>query len=135
MNNALVLDSFALMAFWRDEPGAGKVERYLRRADTGEVSLAMSIINVGETLYLVERQHGEERARWALAFIQESLIQVYPASLERVLAAAHFKAHHPISYADAFAAALAEELGATLLTGDPEFKALEGRLSIEWLWQ
>ena len=51
----------------------------------------------------------------------------------RVLAAAHIKAAHLVAYADAFAAALALELDSTLLTGDPEFHSLEGKISIEWM--
>jgi uncharacterized protein len=43
------------------------------------------------------------------------------------------KAHHRLSYADAFVAASAQRNGAALLTGDPEFRALEGELHIEWL--
>jgi predicted nucleic acid-binding protein len=39
---------------------------------------------------------------------------------ERVLAAAHIKAQHPIAFADCFAAATASAHDATLLTGDPE---------------
>lgn len=36
-------------------------------------------------------------------------------------------------YVDAFAAALAIELEATLLTGDLEFQALSSQVAIEWL--
>ena len=45
------------------------------------------------------------------------------------------KAKFSVSYADAFAAALAGLHDAVLLTGDPKFEALEkkGLLSIEWL--
>jgi predicted nucleic acid-binding protein len=39
-----------------------------------------------------------------------------------------------LSYADAFAAATAQLWGGKLLTGDPEFKALDGRqITVEWL--
>ncbi len=133
MSRVVVLDSFALLAFWHDEPGADEVERYLRLAEEGGISLVMSLINLGEVLYLVERRYGGEQARQTLAFIQESPIQVYDASWERVLAAGHIKARHPVSYADSFAAALADELNATLLTGDPEFRSLEAIISVEWL--
>jgi hypothetical protein len=40
--------------------------------------------------------------------------------------AAELKANHAIAYADAFAVATALEFQATLLTGDPEIKPLEG---------
>jgi predicted nucleic acid-binding protein len=47
--------------------------------------------------------------------------------------AADFKARFKLSLADAFAAALAKERRADLVTGDPEFKALEREIKIHWL--
>ncbi|MEY2408193.1 MAG: uncharacterized protein QOF48_863 [Verrucomicrobiota bacterium] len=47
--------------------------------------------------------------------------------------AADFKARFKISLADAFAAALAKEKKAALVTGDPEFKALETEIKIDWI--
>ena len=56
-------------------------------------------------------------------------------STNRALAdtAADFKARFKMSLADAFAAALAKEKKAELVTGDPEFKALEKEIKINWL--
>jgi predicted nucleic acid-binding protein len=52
-----------------------------------------------------------------------------------VFQAASLKARFPISYADAFAAALAIERGARLITGDHDFQPLEVArlLKIQWL--
>jgi predicted nucleic acid-binding protein len=44
-----------------------------------------------------------------------------------------FKARFRLSLADAFAAALAKDMKAELVTGDPEFKALEKEIRIQWL--
>lgn len=52
---------------------------------------------------------------------------------QRVLAAAHIKAHYPLSYADALAVALAQELDARVVTGDSEFKAVESLVPVLWL--
>ena len=41
--------------------------------------------------------------------------------------------HHRRSLAAAFAAALAKEKKAELVTGDPEFKALEKEIKMVWL--
>jgi ribonuclease VapC len=60
-------------------------------------------------------------------------ITLIQASEERILAAADLKAQYPISYADAFAAALAKELDAKVVTGDPEFKTLEPAILVHWL--
>ena len=47
--------------------------------------------------------------------------------------AAKLKARYKIAYADCFAAALALSLNALLVTGDPEFKMLAHKLSVEWI--
>jgi hypothetical protein len=44
-----------------------------------------------------------------------------------------FKAKEKIAYADCFAAALAREKKAQLVTGDPEFKPLEDEVNILWI--
>ncbi len=133
MSDILVLDAFCILAVVERESAEEQVVQWWQRARDGEVSLAMSVINVGEVLYNVTRRYGEAEGRSVLAHLYDLPLRIYEATYERVLAAAYLKAHYPISYADAFAAALSEELRATLLTGDPEFKALEGRIAIEWM--
>ena len=128
-----VLDSFAVLAVVEKEPAEVEVVRWLRRAEAGEVSLAMSVVNVGEILYTVARRYGDQGAEKVLALLQSLPIAFFEATLPRALTAAYYKAHYPIAYADAFAAALAAELNAVLLTGDPEFQALEGHIVIHWL--
>jgi ribonuclease VapC len=53
--------------------------------------------------------------------------------MDRILAAAQIKAQYPISYADAFAVALAQELNAAIVTGDSEFKQVESIVKLSWL--
>ena len=60
-------------------------------------------------------------------------LRILGATRRRVLAAAHLKANHSISYADAFAAGLAQEFDAALVTGDPEFRGLGRSLRVAWL--
>ncbi|MBW2079961.1 MAG: PIN domain-containing protein [Deltaproteobacteria bacterium] len=47
--------------------------------------------------------------------------------------AAKLKGRYKIAYADCFAAALSHRLNAVIVTGDPEFKKLGGKYSIQWL--
>lgn len=133
MSDSLVLDSFALLALLRNEPGAERVRDLLIRAATGEIALMMSEINLGEVLYHTERRYGADEAGKTLVEIEALPIQMAGATRSRILAAAHLKANYRLAYADAFAAALAQEAGATLVTGDPEFRVLESVLSVEWL--
>lgn len=133
MTSHIVLDSYALLALLNDEPGAARVEDLLRLAEAGEVELSLSVINLGELAYIVERRWGPEKLRAVLAYVEETKIELVAADQPRVLAAAHIKAQNPLSYADAFAAALTQELDAALLTGDPEFEAISSQITIEWL--
>lgn len=133
MSDSLVLDSFALLALLRGEPGAEAVHDMLTRAAMGEITLLMSEINLGEVIYHTERKHGADEANETLVEIEALPIQMAGVTRARILAAAHLKANHRISCADSFAAALAQEHGATLVTGDPEFRALAPSLAIEWL--
>lgn len=131
--NVYVLDSFAMLTLLQLEPGADQVTALLREAEQGTSRVLMSLISLGEVVYIIERRWGEARLRSFLAYVNAAPIEVSPVDQDRVFAAAHIKAHHPISYADAFAVALAQELEATVITGDPEFRSVEGSVPVQWL--
>ena len=131
--NVYVLDSFAMLTLLQLEPGADQVTALLREAEQGMSRVLMSLISLGEVVYIIERRWGEARLRSFLAYVNAAPIEVSPVDQDRVFAAAHIKAHHPISYADAFAVALAQELEATVITGDPEFRSVEGSVPVQWL--
>jgi ribonuclease VapC len=128
-----VLDSFALLAFFQGEAGGQRVRQLLEQAMRGEVRLAITTVNLGEVVYQTERQHGLERAQEILAKIEEYQMTVVEVDQELALAAAHLKARHRMAYADCLAAALAQHMGATLVTGDADFRQVEGTVSVEWL--
>jgi len=93
----------------------------------------LSLINWGEILYILERDHGEAVALEMMKDIDSLPIILCGVNRWRVVAAARVKARYPLSYADAFAVALAQELGAAVVTGDPEFKRVEDLVPILWL--
>ncbi len=130
-----VLDSFALLAYLAGEPGEIRVKDILAEARARGIEAYLSIVNYGEAIYITEREQGLPAAQRAISAIDQLPITVIEADRKQTFAAAHIKAHHAIAYADAFAAALTEQLAATLLTGDPEFRKVEGRIAIEWLPQ
>lgn len=128
-----ILDCYALIAYLADEPAAVHIERRLASAHAGDIRLLLSVINLGEVLYIIERKGGLDRAQEILALIRQLPIEIQTAQEEAVLMAAHIKAHHAISYADAFVVALAEQTGGTILTSDPEFRSVQDIVNIEWL--
>ncbi|MGA9350144.1 MAG: type II toxin-antitoxin system VapC family toxin [Anaerolineae bacterium] len=128
-----VVDSYALMAYLGDEVGAEQVKTLLRQAQGDDAIIYLSLINLGEVAYIIERRYGSERLQEVLAILAQLPINPIEASFELVLAAAHVKAQHAVSYADTFAIALAQEKGAPVVTGDPEFKKVEHLVQVVWL--
>lgn len=132
---AYVLDSFALLAYLEGEAGMARVRSVLQGAKAQHHTVYLSLINLGEALYITERERGLVQARRTLAAVDQLPIEVVGVSRATVLAAAHIKACFPISYADAFAAVTAQDHGAVVMTGDPEFEALAdaGVVAVAWL--
>jgi predicted nucleic acid-binding protein len=130
-----VLDSFAILSLLGAERGSDKVAQLLREGQERKPRLLMTWVNLGEVAYIVKRRWGEGRLHQVLAMLEGTPLEVVPVGRELALAAAHIKADHPVVYADAFAAALAMQTGAKLVTGDPEFRLLEDIVHVHWLPQ
>src|SRR6266545_2330373 len=100
-----VLDSWALIAFFEDEPVADTMEETSQSEAEARIkeiaSLPIEIVGIGDDLKMTRQ-------------------------------AAIYKATYRVAYADAFAAALAKERRAELVTGDPEFKTLEKEIKVNW---
>ena len=126
-----VLDSFALLAYLGGERGMARVREILANSTRGQCRAYLSLISLGEVLYITERERSLPKAQQVLAAIEQLPLEILPASREAVLDAAHVKARFPVSYADAFVVAAAQEQDATIVTGDPEFVAVQNLVRIE----
>jgi predicted nucleic acid-binding protein len=126
-----VLDANALIGFFEGrETAAGKVRQMISEANRLELPLFMSAVNWGEVFYMECRYHGEAKAREVEAYLYRLPIAVIAADLERATRAATLKQKHNLGYADSFAAELAMERSAWLVTADPEFSKLGKALSV-----
>lgn len=131
--NVVVLDTWALLAYLDGAPAAQHVRQILRAARRKRAVVLLSLIAYGECLYIVEREQGFHQAQRAVGIIDQLPVRVMPADRPLVFDAAHFKAQFPVSYADAFSIALARRSHARVMTGDPEFKAVESEVLVHWL--
>ena len=130
-----VLDSYALLAYLEAEPGSDRIRKLLETAKEDKCHLYMCVVNLGEVMYIVERERGLPKAQETLARIDELPIEVINVDRTLTLAASHLKMDCPIAYADCFAAALSQVKNASLVTGDPEFRKIKPdcNVQIEWL--
>jgi len=130
---AKVLDSWALLAFFKDEPSGAVVESLLKRADEEKARLLLCVVNWGEVYYAMWRAGGREAAESVAEDLARLPLELVEADLALTRVAAAFKATNKMAYADSFAAALAKTRKGELVTGDPEFRALEKEIKIRWL--
>jgi predicted nucleic acid-binding protein len=128
LNWGYVLDCFAVVAWLKDsEPSSSVVNELL----PGQPPVFMSAINVGEVIYTLQKRFSPERATLFLKLLPNLPIEIVTPTFQDILQAVGLKARYPIAYADAFAAQLAIGKSVPLVTGDPEFRVVEG---IEFVW-
>jgi ribonuclease VapC len=120
-----LLDTSALLALRDDEAGADRVALLLQRAQAGRAICHGCFMSQMELLYRVWKDEGEAAGRLAYAQCRSLPMEWIHESAELLEAAAQIKANHSLSLADAWIAAAAQLVGATLVHKDPEFAALE----------
>lgn len=134
MSKDFVLDAWAILAFLQgEEPAASRVREVIEGAQDRTARLFVSIINIGEVYYRVGKTHSPKEADSVLTDLYLLPIEILSADDDTVLAAARLKMTYVLSYADAFAAVIAQQIDATLLTGDPELLSLKRFVHIERL--
>ena len=130
---AIVLDSWAVMAYLGEESAGEKAAEIIASAHENKIPLKMSILNVGEVWYTMARRTSEHEADGVIDELRELGIECVDADWKITRVAAGFKSKYQMSYADCFAAALAKEEKADLVTGDKEFKEVESEIKVLWI--
>lgn len=128
-----VLDSYAVIAYFEDEPGADRVAMVLRQLIRGKAKGFMSVVNWGEVYYNTMREQGVSEAEKVILQLAKFPVQIVDVNKDLAYEAAKLKGEFRIAYADCFAMALSVKLKADLVTGDPDFKKLQERISIQWI--
>ncbi|MCT0198614.1 PIN domain-containing protein [Synechococcus sp. CS-1325] len=127
-----LLDTSALLALRDDEDGAERVAQLLQAAQSGQAVCFVCFMSRMEVLYRVWKDEGERHARLADAQVQSLPIHWVPCSDALLELASAIKACHPLSVADAWIAAAAQQQDAVLVHKDPEFRPL-AQIAQEWL--
>lgn len=124
-----VFDSYAILAFLEDGPGQTSWKKpYGKRQPARQRAFSPSSTG-GEVYDTVMREVGLEKAELLAIYP----LQITAADQPLTKLAAQFKGRHRIAYAACFAAALAKQEKAVVLTGDPEFRLLEKEIKVSWL--
>jgi predicted nucleic acid-binding protein len=132
-----VLDACALIAYLNEEKGEGfeAVDELFNRAEAGEITLYMSIVNLVEVYYGYIGDVGMTTANeimrpvfgFPMSFISTITDLMYRE-------AARYKGVYPMSLADAFLCATAKSLNATVITKDAEIAGPKKEENLPVLW-
>jgi len=127
-----VLDANAIVRYFEvgNSSGGEKIGELFLQAQHNQARLFMSVINLGEVLYILIKYVGEQRALHYIGVLQHA-VTIVDADIVRTIEAAKLKHRYGLGYADSFAANLALSLKATLVSADPAFDAI-GK-SLKWL--
>jgi len=130
---SLVLDTWAIIAFYEEEHAAQQVADIFAQANEDGVPLCMSVVNAGEVWYVTARKTSAAEADETIEELRSFGIQLEDVDWKISRQAGVFKSKYKMSYADAIAAALALHKNGHLVTGDREFKHVENDVKIVWL--
>src|SRR4030067_1242298 len=130
---AYVLDSWAVLAYLEDEGSGQKVADLISDAHEHGIPLFMSVVNAGEVWYILAREVSETEADKGVDGLRQLGIEFVDVDWRLTRQAGTYKSKNRMSYADCFAAALAKEDKAEIVTGDNELKQVENEIRIHWL--
>ena len=122
----VVFDSYAVIAFFRQEKGYELVRDLLVKMANDESEGYITTINVGEVYYMISRKSNPKNADIVVDALLKFPLHIVEADLKLSLEAAKLKAKYSLSYADAIAGALTINRKAVLITGDDDFENLTG---------
>ena len=127
-----ILDANAVIRYFAvgDGQGGEKVRGLIEQAERNQVRISMSVINMGEVFYILLKHIGEQRALQYVQVLQH-VVTMIDADANRTIEAATLKRQYKLGYADSFAAALALESKATLVSADPSFEKV-GK-ALKWM--
>ncbi len=128
-----VFDASAVFGFLQKKPTANRVNELLKEAIRGRADILMSAVNYGEVYGGILREHGPDRAVATMNAVHPLPIRLMDATPQRAFRAADVKSKYKLYYVDSFAAALAIEYKATLVTSDSDFRRLGHGFPTLWL--
>jgi predicted nucleic acid-binding protein len=133
LENVKVLDSSALIAYFEGEPSGKAVSEILKEFSKKSKALFLSVVNWGEVLYIIERRHGLDQCNEIEHLMEQMCVEVVSLDKDLTRQAARIRVSEKLPYGDCFAAALAINKHAELVTKDTDFKAVQSRIRIQWI--
>jgi predicted nucleic acid-binding protein len=117
----VLIDSWAWIEYWKGGRYANNAAKYIESDEEAFVST----INLTEIYSWFARSYGEKAARERIELVGKRTY-IMPLETNIALDAAILKLKHKLGIADAVVLATARHVKGTVITGDPDFKGIDG---------
>lgn len=117
----VLIDSWTWIEYWRGSKYARSAAKYIE----GDEEAFVSTINLVEIYSWFARAYDDDTARKRLETV-EKRSYVIPLEKDIAIDAAKLKLRHKLGIADAVVLATAYHTKGTVITGDPDFKGING---------
>ena len=131
-----VLDACALLAMFKSEKGAEKIEALIAEALAGEAAIYMNTINLVKVNYYFYRKLGIDKSTLILEQIYTFLIN-FINTIDNIIFSetSRLKAQYSIPLGDAIGLATAIKMNATFVTADhSDFEEIEKKETLSFFW-
>ncbi|MDV3293222.1 MAG: type II toxin-antitoxin system VapC family toxin [Nitrososphaerales archaeon] len=122
----VLIDSWAWVEYWKGGARAKAAAAYIE----GEEEAVASTINLSEVYFWILKYYGEGTAMGKVSTM-EKRCHLIPVEKRIALEAAKVRRKHGLALADSLVYATAKEVGARVVTGDPDLRDLEGTIFLQ----
>jgi predicted nucleic acid-binding protein len=122
----VLLDSWAWIEYWKGGPHAKAAAVHIE----GDEEAVASTINLAEVYFWILKYYDEGTAISKASTMEKRCLMI-PVERRIAIEAAKARRQHGLALADSLVYATAEEVGAKLVTGDPDLRDLKGTIFLK----
>lgn len=128
-----VLDSYSLLCYLEGDAGSQELIGVFQQARDSDKNIRVSAVSWGEVYAALEKELGKSRADDLMHALETLPVEVIDVDAATAKQAASLRVARGLAYECSFAAALAKQRKATLVTGNRSLGKLNGEIKIKWL--
>ncbi len=133
MDQKILLDAYGLLLFLQKDGPYHVIKTLFLDAQREKNPVLVNEMSIGEVFHIISSVHSIEKADTFMPLLEILPLEVISNSLDDIMQAARIKARYTIGTVSSLVVATAIFQKAMLVTGDPEFKKVDGLIPIQWL--
>lgn len=122
----VLLDSWTWIEYWKGGPHARAAAVHIE----GDEEAVTSTVNLAEVYFWILKYYDEDTAVRKASTMEKRCLLI-PVERRIAVEAAKARKQHGLALVDSLVYATAEEVGAKLVTGDPDLRDLEGTIFLQ----